>query len=73
MMFSKALRPMAVRNVRSAGGMALNNRDAPPDLRHQWPKPNFDKEKLTYLLDHDNQDMRAKFREFMSEPVMIPR
>ena len=27
----------------------------------------------THLLDHDNHEMRAKFREFISEPVMVPR
>ena len=25
------------------------------------------------LLDHDNHEMRAKFRKFISEPVMVPR
>jgi len=35
--------------------------------------PSFPVEKLTALLDHDNHDMRAKFREFISEPVMVPR
>ncbi|KAK8731426.1 hypothetical protein OTU49_007604 [Cherax quadricarinatus] len=28
---------------------------------------------MTTLLDHDNHEMRAKFRKFMSDPVMIPR
>ncbi len=28
---------------------------------------------MTSLLDHDNHEMRNKFREFVSEPVMIPR
>ncbi|MPC69958.1 hypothetical protein E2C01_064191 [Portunus trituberculatus] len=28
---------------------------------------------MTALLDHDNHDMRKKFREFMSDPVMKPR
>ncbi len=29
--------------------------------------------KMTELLDHDNHEMRNKFREFMSEDVMIPK
>ena len=27
----------------------------------------------THLLDHDNHEMRANFRDFISEPVMVPR
>ncbi|ESO87713.1 hypothetical protein LOTGIDRAFT_127454 [Lottia gigantea] len=30
-------------------------------------------EKMTELLDHDNHEMRKKFRKFVSDPVMIPR
>ena len=28
---------------------------------------------MTELLDHDNHEMRNRFRQFVSEPVMIPR
>ena len=33
----------------------------------------FNVEKMTDLLDHDNHEMRKKFRAFMSDPVMTPR
>ena len=33
----------------------------------------FPVHKLTSLLDHDNKEMRAEFREFLSDPVMTPR
>ena len=35
--------------------------------------PSFPVEKMTELLDHDNLEMRAEFRKFISEPVMVPR
>ena len=28
---------------------------------------------MTELLDHDNHDMRKKFRAFMSDPVFVPK
>ena len=36
-------------------------------------QPDFNLESMTHLLDHDNHDMRQKFREFISDPVMVPR
>ncbi len=30
-------------------------------------------DKMTELLDHDNHEMRKKFRQFVSDPVMVPR
>lgn len=33
----------------------------------------FDCDAMSKLLDHDNHDMRAKFREFVSDPVMTPK
>lgn len=41
-------------------------------LRDAWRKDAFDKKEMAALLDHDNHDMRKKFREFMSDPVMVP-
>jgi len=52
---------------------SLCNKTPPPDLQKQYPKPDFNTESLTKLLDHDNHDMRKRFREFMSDPVMKPR
>ncbi|CAH1789068.1 unnamed protein product [Owenia fusiformis] len=52
----------------------MEDRFEPPALRGAWTTaPSFDVEKMTALLDHDNHDMRKKFREFVSDPVMIPK
>merc|ERR1712214_26079 len=51
----------------------LSNVDTPEKIRSSWFAATFPVEKLTHLLDHDNHEMRQKFREFISEPVMIPR
>ncbi|XP_078489499.1 uncharacterized protein LOC100181361 [Ciona intestinalis] len=50
----------------------------PEQLRKEWSCTDdrsltFDPSKMTELLDHDNHEMRKKFREFMSDPVMTPR
>merc|ERR1712004_61762 len=51
----------------------LSNVDTPEKIRQAWFAATFPVEKLTHLLDHDNHEMRQKFRQFISEPVMIPR
>ncbi|XP_047469325.1 acyl-coenzyme A oxidase 3, peroxisomal-like [Penaeus chinensis] len=51
----------------------LNNRFPTQDLRMAQTSVDFNVEAMTALLDHDNHEMRAKFREFMSDPVMVPR
>ena len=45
----------------------------PAVLRSLWPKPDFNIEKMTELIDHDNHEMRRQFREFLSDPVMRPK
>uniref|UniRef100_H2ZII1 Acyl-CoA oxidase/dehydrogenase middle domain-containing protein n=1 Tax=Ciona savignyi TaxID=51511 RepID=H2ZII1_CIOSA len=52
----------------------------PHQLRDEWKAScsvgrelTFDPAQMTELLDHDNHEMRKKFREFMSDPVMTPR
>merc|ERR1719232_525755 len=52
---------------------SLNNTMALSDIRQQLLAPSFPLEKMTELLDHDNHEMRQKFRKFISEPVMVPR
>jgi hypothetical protein len=37
------------------------------------PPSIFDVAKMTYLLDHDNQEFRNRFREFIKDPIFIPR
>ena len=33
----------------------------------------FQVDRLTYILENDNQDKRAAFKEFMRDPLYIPR
>merc|ERR1712241_713927 len=51
----------------------LSNVDTPEKIRQSWFAATFPVEKLTHLLDHDNHEMRTNFRNFISEPVMVPR
>jgi len=51
----------------------FSNTMTPKEIRHKLLTPEFPVEKLTALLDHDNLQMRADFRKFISEPVMVPR
>merc|ERR1712142_1103049 len=51
----------------------LDNTMTPADIREKLLAPSFPIEKMTELLDHDNHQMRADFRKFISEPVMVPR
>ena len=46
----------------------------PYKLRDEWGKASFDVSQMTFLLDHDNQEKRAKFRKILSEdPLMTPK
>merc|ERR1711976_520946 len=58
---------------RKPAKLKLSNSDTPDRIRQAWFGPEFPVPKMTHLLDHDNHEMRQKFREFISEPVMIPR
>jgi len=51
----------------------LNNTMTPEEIRTKLLSPSFPIPKMTALLDHDNHQMRADFRKFISEPVMVPR
>merc|ERR1712142_901599 len=51
----------------------LDNTMTPADIREKLLAPSFPIEKMTELLDHDNHQMRADLRKFISEPVMVPR
>jgi hypothetical protein len=53
--------------------LTLANTTSPPDLRYSWPKPTFDVTQMKRLLDHDNHEMRDKFRELLKEPLFTPR
>jgi len=51
----------------------LDNTMSPQQIRDKLLSPSFPIAKMTELLDHDNHQMRADFRKFISEPVMVPR
>ncbi|XP_043224946.1 putative acyl-coenzyme A oxidase 3.2, peroxisomal [Amphibalanus amphitrite] len=53
----------------------LNNTMAPAELRERQKVATFDTAKLTHLLDHDNHDMRNRYREYQKDPAtrMKPR
>merc|ERR1711990_1405586 len=55
------------------GMVKLNNTMTPEEIRTKLLSPSFPIPKMTALLDHDNHQMRADFRKFISEPVMVPR
>ncbi|CAK8675100.1 uncharacterized protein LOC143469404 [Clavelina lepadiformis] len=64
----------------SCANLATSNKMSPKEIRDVWENAcgtnaplSFDIDKMTELLDHDNHDMRRKFREFMSDPVMTPK
>ena len=62
------------RTASSAAPMVkLNNTMTPEEIRTKLLSPSFPIPKMTALLDHDNLQMRADFRKFISEPVMVPR
>nr|CAB3219773.1 acyl-coenzyme A oxidase 3, peroxisomal [Phallusia mammillata] len=63
-----------------AASSQVNNKMTPNEIRGKWESVSgassnlsFDKEQMTHLLDHDNHEMRKKFRRFMSDPVMTPK
>merc|ERR1719285_1068429 len=47
----------------------LTNTMSPADIRTKLLAPTFPVHKMTELLDHDNHQMRADFRKFISVPV----
>ena len=58
--------------VKRTAWSAVSEDRNPNQLRANWPKPSFNIEKMTALLDHDNHEMRKEMREFLSDPVMTP-
>lgn len=62
-----------VRSLASVPATKLSNTMTPAEIRTELLAPSFPVEKMTELLDHDNLEMRAEFRKFISEPVMVPR
>jgi len=70
-------RDVLVNSCRTAASAApmvkLTNTMTPEEIRTKLLSPSFPIPKMTALLDHDNHQMRADFRKFISEPVMVPR
>jgi len=67
----KLLKHQQSRNMSNA--VKLKNTMTPEQIRTKLLTPVFPIAKMTDLLDHDNHQMRADFRKFISEPVMVPR
>jgi len=63
----------SAREASTAPMVKLTNTMSPADIRTKLLAPTFPVQKMTELLDHDNHQMRADFRKFISEPVMVPR
>jgi len=61
-----------VQRSTQAATASASSRD-PAELRAKVNNPSFDVESMRVLLDHDNHEMRQKFRAFMSSPVMKPK
>ena len=64
---------LSSRSAATAAMVKLSNTMTPEEIRNKLLSPSFPIEKMTALLDHDNHQMRADFRKFISEPVMVPR
>lgn len=56
-------------NVKRCAWTAVELNKDPKVLRAKWPKPSFDIDKMTALVDHDNHEMRKEMREFLSDPI----
>lgn len=53
--------------------LQLDNRKSPQELRSSWPKATFSIGKMKHLLDHDNHEVRDRFRDFFKQPLFQPR
>merc|ERR1719431_961980 len=61
------------RAASQAAAVKLTNTMTPEEIRARLLQPSFPVSEMTKLLDHDIHQMRADFRKFISEPVMVPR
>ena len=71
--FSSQRYPLVYNKFKRLEWTATESDRDPKELRSKWPKPSFDIEKLTHLLDNDNHDMRKDMRKFLSDPIMKPK
>jgi len=51
----------------------MSNRDDLKAIREAWPKPDFNIKALKDLMDHDNIEMRDRFRKFLQQDLYKPR
>ena len=64
------------KSIEAQNNETERNRTTLAVLRKTWGasgNPIFDVSKMRHLLDHDNHEMRDKFREFMTKPLFQPR
>ena len=52
---------------------ATSSAHRPVELRQTATSPSFDVDKMTYLLDHDNHEMRSDFRRYLCVDDMVPK
>ena len=51
----------------------MSNRQDLSAIREAWPRPDFNITALKNLLDHDNIEMRDRFRKFLAQDLYKPR
>ena len=47
--------------------------NVPEQLRQEWPSTGVNQNALQKIIDHDNHEMRAKFREYLKRPEFKPK
>jgi len=53
--------------------LQMSNRQDLSAIREAWPRPEFNIKALKDLLDHDNVEMRDRFRKFLAQDLYKPR
>ena len=65
----------ALNHVRrqSAAVKTASSVNVPEQLRQEWPSTGVNQSALQKIIDHDNHEMRAKFREYLKRPEFKPK
>jgi len=53
--------------------LQMSNRQDLAAIREAWPRPEFNIKAMKDLLDHDNVEMRDRFRKFLAQDLYKPR
>lgn len=68
---SRALIQVRRQSAKVAAGSSHVN--VPEQLRQEWQQSGVNQASLQKIIDHDNHDMRAKFREYLKRPEFKPK